>query len=145
MEAHRLGGRRVVVLLVDSNIFIYIAEGLIPLSSFAKTLEASYIILVPDRVIEELANLSSTGSHYESKVAKKALEIATSISRVETTSASRADDAIVELAVKIKSEGKPVVVATADRELRARLREIGVPTMYYRKSRGELELEWEPL
>jgi len=55
-----------------------------------------------------------------------------------------ADDAIVALALNLKGSCR-VVVATNDRSLRRRLRGLGVPTMYYRRARGGLEVDWHPL
>ncbi|MEM1851053.1 MAG: PIN domain-containing protein [Acidilobaceae archaeon] len=130
--------------MVDTNVLLYIAKGLIPLSSLMDVLGASYKVVVPDKVVEELKILMSSNKGFKSRLAKRALEVVQEIAIIEPTSVHKADDAVIELALRFKNVSK-VVVATADKELRSRLREVGIPTLYYRESRGGLELEWEPL
>ncbi|MEM0490956.1 MAG: PIN domain-containing protein [Acidilobaceae archaeon] len=144
MEANRVGHCRSLILILDSNMLIYIAKGLIPLSSLGDILESIYKLVVPSRVIEELKSISMRGG-LEGKYARKALELLNNINvEVALVDSNRADDAIVDLALKFKSECR-VVVATSDRELRSRLKSLSIPTLYYRVSRGSVELEWLPL
>lgn len=57
--------------------------------------------------------------------------------RVVEVDAGSADDALVALALNDAG----LIVATADNELRRRLRELGLPNIYYRRSKHGLMLE----
>ncbi len=56
---------------------------------------------------------------------------------VDVDGAGSADDALLLLALR----SPDTIVATADNELRRRLREHGLPNIYYRRSRHGLMLE----
>ena len=146
MEADRLGGCKRIVLILDTNMAIYMAQGLFSADSILDALGFPYLILVTPPVLEELRRIASSGRPSEARRASRALEVLEREGYIEAGEAGeRADDSIVSLAVKLKSSGCRVVVATSDRELRRRLRSLGVPTLYYRESRGSVEVEWEPI
>ncbi len=149
MEADRLGLRervRGIALVADSNFLMQIASGLVAPSMILDALEASYTLLVPRRVVEELGLLASRGPRPSvRRLASRALWLLERLGAVVVdVEASNADDAVEALAAKLRGEGLRVVVATSDRALRGRLRWRGIPSLYYRESEGRLELEWEP-
>ncbi|MCE4602933.1 MAG: 30S processome protein Utp24 [Desulfurococcales archaeon] len=145
MEASRLGNTKRIALL-DTNTLIYMAQGLIPPSTLLE--EAGYPRLATtSRVVEELEKISTLGKPSTSRAAKAALKLLhrLDIEVLEWTGAGDADDSLEAVALQLKHSGVSVIVATSDKTLRSRLRLHGIPTLYYRESRGGVELEWEPL
>ncbi|MFN4046377.1 MAG: PIN domain-containing protein [Acidilobaceae archaeon] len=142
MEAGRLGCRGGVTLILDSNMAMYIVRGLVTLSSIGGALDSMFNVIVPVAVLRELESIASSQS-YRGRVALRALEALRNMASTVETLSTNPDDAIVEAALKLKD--CRVVVATSDRELRKRLRTHGISTLYYRKSKGGVELEWSPL
>ncbi|MCX8195798.1 MAG: hypothetical protein N3F67_01780 [Acidilobaceae archaeon] len=138
MEVNRLGDCRAVILLFDANMLILLSSGAFPFSRLDEAVESSYVAVVPSSVVEELRRLAERGS----RASKRALEFASAFKVVET--AGNADDALVELALGLKGRCR-VIVATSDADLRRRLRSLGIPTLYYRESRRDVELDWRPL
>ena len=138
--------RRRVVLL-DSNTLIYIISGLIALDDIVEAAGGPGIELATtDAVVEELKAMAERGRGLRSRRARSALDLMerTRISVVET-GLQDADDSLEAAALRLKGEGVIVYVATSDRELRRRLRIHGLPTIYYRESKGGVEAEWEPI
>ena len=94
--------------------------------------------LVPRQVLEELTALAGRASSlHRRRAARLALSAVRSRCRVVDVEAATADDALVKLAL----EDGGLIVVTADNELRRRLRELGLPNIYYRRSRHGMELE----
>lgn len=150
MEANRLGSSKGVariIVVVDSSFLVQLAEGIIAPSMVLEALEASFRFVAPRQVVNELERLAN--EHPKPKVRRAARRALWMIGRlgvaVEEVEAGNADDAIESLARRLKGESLSVVVATNDRELRRRLRSLGIPSLYYRESSGRLELEWEIL
>lgn len=149
MEANRLGARKGITLLVDTNMLMLIAKGVITPTHIMEALEASYTILVPESVLVELERLArSPPNPSTARIAKRALELLSSrrikYTVVESRVPGSVDDDLISLSIKMKSSGVRVIVATSDRGLRRRLRSHGVPTLYYRESEGLLEADWLP-
>jgi RNA polymerase subunit RPABC4/transcription elongation factor Spt4 len=85
------------------------------------------------------------GGGLRSRIARRALNLVEEVGVVVLGEVEGGvDDVIVALALSLKSRCR-VIVATNDRVLRRRLRRIGVPTMYYRRARGGLEVDWHPV
>jgi len=94
-----------------------------------------YYVIGP--VVKELKKIISHGGVKERKAAKLALELVKKKCRVIEVSLSpnkSADDLLLEIALR---EG--FIVATNDRVLRRRLREAGVPEIYFREEKQLLE------
>ncbi|MCS7106868.1 MAG: hypothetical protein NZ902_02020 [Acidilobaceae archaeon] len=141
MEVDRLGHCRGIVLLLDTNMILLLAGGEVSLARLEQVLEMPFVPLVPSSVMEELRSLSS---RHEARVPRRALELVQVMGAKVVETRGSADDSLVELAMNLKSKCR-VVVATSDRELRSRLKLMGIPTLYYRAARGDVELEWSPL
>lgn len=141
MEADRLGDCRGIVLLLDTNMLLLIASGDVSVTRLEQVLEMPFVALVPSAVLRELHSLSSRP---EGRAARRALELLQSMGTKVVESEGSADDSLVELSATLKGRCR-VVVATSDRELRSRLKQLGVPTLYYRATRGDVELDWAPL
>jgi len=144
MEAGWLGSVKRIVI-VDTNTLIYIARGMISPSNIFQ--ETGYNVLATtSKVIDELKRLSSTGKPLEMRISRTALSLIDrlGVKVIEWRGYGDADDSIESIAIELKYRGHIVFVATSDRELRNRLRLHGIPTLYYRESKGSVELEWEP-
>jgi rRNA-processing protein FCF1 len=99
---------------------------------------AQFIVIKPIR--EEIERLSSRSSQL-GRNAKFALSLLSKCEEVddEVKAAGTVDDALVNYARRHR-----VIVATTDRRLRKRLRDINVPVIYLR-GRSRLELEGFPV
>jgi len=143
VEASWLGGCSRLVVILDTSMLLDIARGLIPLSSISEAVELAYELVVPSSVLRELEGISRS-SGVKSRYARRALELLEVAGvKVYDDRLSDADEAIVELALNLKGKCS-VVVATNDKALRRRLRSLDIPTAYYRRARGGLEVEWLP-
>ncbi len=147
MEADRLGLRKRIAVIVDSNFLLLVAEGLVAPSMVLDALERSFQLVVPTVVVEELRRLSAEApKHRVRRLARSALLLlergVIEHSIVEAPPAGEVDDSILLLALSMRGEGIPVVVATSDRGLRRRLRTHGIPTVYLRESSRRLEVDW---
>jgi Uncharacterized proteins of PilT N-term./Vapc superfamily len=141
MEADRLGGCKGLVVVLDTSVVLDIARGVIPLSSIDDALLSSYKLVTLKGVLEELSRIASGGG-LRSRIARRALNLVEEVGVIVLDEATgRVDDALVSVALSLKGRCR-VIVATNDRALRRRLRRVGVPTMYYRRARGGLEVEW---
>ncbi len=149
MEADRLGIRQRVIVMVDTNILIGLASGLITQYLIGEALETLYILGVPGSVVRELERLAESSPSLKTrKLARRALDILASNKLqhivLETMDAGDVDDEILLTAVELKNKGYRIVVATNDKGLRKRLRSHGIPTLYYRETEGLMEVEWLP-
>ena len=152
MEANRLGvcpplDRRRLIILVDTNLLIYMAQGLVTPSMILDAVERSYALVVCEQVIRELATLSEQAPKASTRrLSKRALDLLGMLNAcVAECPGEEADDAILLYALSLARSGAPVLIATSDRGLRRRARSHGIPTLYYRESERRLEADWEPL
>ncbi len=144
MEVNRLGGCNSVIVVLDTSIIIDIARGIIPVSSIGDVIAGAFKMIVPRGVLEELSRIAESRG-LKSKIARRALKLVEEVGVIIVEEfPGEADDAITALALSLKSLCR-VIVATNDRILRRRLREAGIPTMYYRRARGGLEVDWYPV
>ncbi len=134
-----------LTLLLDTNFLLMMARGLVAPSLIGDALKVSYTLATSSAVVEELERLASRGD-LRAREASFALSLLERLGVMVIRSAERsADKSLVDIATRLKGEGARVAVATSDRELRRRLREAGVATLYYREEGSIVELEWEPL
>ena len=147
MEINRLGNSEGVktIIIIDTNFLIMMVKGLITPSMISEVIDLSYEMISPEAVRKELLELAEKSTKTSlRRYAKRALELAEKmkIKFIDNKYGNmKADDAIQALALDLKPLRKYVFVATSDRELRRRLRTIGIPSIYYRESERKLELE----
>ena len=147
MEANRLGNSERVktVIIIDTNFLIMMVKGLITPSMISEAIDLSYEMISPEAVRRELLELAERSTKTSlRKHAKRALELAEKMKIKfidDKYENMKADDAIQALALDLKPIRKYIFVATSDRELRRRLRRIGIQSIYYRESERRLELE----
>lgn len=146
MEINRLGASKQVnpKVILDSNIIIMLGQGVITLSMFYDILEQKVELITTTSVIEELKKIASLNK--DKKIYKEInfglnLINVNKVPIIDTTEID-ADDSIFHASLELKNRGEIVYVATNDKELRSRLRIIGIPTIYYRDSKSMLEIEW---
>ncbi|MCE4603569.1 MAG: hypothetical protein F7B20_01215 [Aeropyrum sp.] len=134
-----------VVVLLDTNTLLLIAKGLIAPSMIFEAINSSYRLATTGRIVEELKTLCTSGrGRLIKRRACYALELLNKlgVKVIDIESPIDADDSLVEASLVLKSSGHRVYVATSDKSLRRRLRSIGVPTIYLRRSSGRLEADW---
>jgi len=126
-------------VLVDSNfLFLPVSRGINIFSEVERLLnsKAEFIVLTP--VFDEIKRLTlKTKKLKLRKNAIFALNLAEKLTRMDFESYGRTvDDCLVEAALKYG-----FIVATGDMKLRKKLRSLGVPVIYPRKSGKYLVLE----
>ena len=134
MASDRLrGDRKEKVVILDSSAILSLFEFSIDLEDELTRLLGSYHILLPSPIFEELKFLSKNGKGKKRQNAKASLEL---IKRYEIMDAEGiGDDSLIYLAQKLNG-----IVVTNDRELRKRLRNASLKTIFLRgKSRLVLE------
>ncbi len=125
-------------VLVDSSFLMIAFE--LPLDVFGElekilSVQVEPVILPP--VVEELERLASRGKPKVRRIALSALKLADKCVRlnVERKQGETVDDYLVRVAKELK-----LPVATADLDLKRRLRSEGIPSAFLRGGR-KLELE----
>lgn len=130
--------RRIGVLL-DTNILMLISRGIDVFTQIEELLEAKPEYYVLEPVIKELEKIIAQGGVKERKAAKLALELIRKkcrIIEVPLTPGKTVDDLLLEIAFR-----RGFIIATNDRELRKRLREMGIPEIYFREEKQLLEAQ----
>jgi len=130
---------RKIGVLLDTNILMLIGRGIDIFTQIEELLDTKPEYYVIEPVVKELEKIFAHGGVKERKAAKLALELVKKRCRVIEISLSpdkSADDLLLEIALR---EG--FIVATNDRELRRRLREAGIPEIYFREEKQLLEAQ----
>ena len=120
-------------VILDSSAVMTLFEFSIDLEDELTRLLGKFHIVVPRPIFEELKLLSEKGKGKKKLIAKPSLEL---IKKYEIVNAEgNGDDAVLNLAKKLSG-----IVITNDRELRKRVKESSLQTIYLRgKSRLVLE------
>ncbi len=126
-------------VLLDTNMLMLLGKGVDVFEQIEEILltKPEYYVIKP--VIEELERIASRGGVKERKAARLALDIVKKKCRVidiERPRGVTVDDLILDIASKEK-----FIVATNDRVLRRRLREKGLPEIYFREEKHLLEAQ----
>jgi len=136
MAPHRLWrDREGKIVILDSSALMMLFEFSIDLEGELTRLLGRYHIVVPKPILEELEFLSEHGTGKKRFVAKSSLELVRRYNIVDTDDVERGDNAVFHLAQKLRG-----IVVTNDRELRKRLREASLRTIYLR-GKKQLALE----
>lgn len=127
------------IVVLDTNMLMLAASGVRVFEQIEEQLETRPRFVVLSPVLNELIKLSRTSAQSLRKQALLALELVrmfceiVDYGNVETSSV---DELIIRYAVENKA-----IVATNDRELRARLRAIGIPEAYFREESRRVVVE----
>ncbi len=124
-------------VIFDANFFFLPFQFKIDIFNEIESLIGRFEPIVLSTTLEELRKLSKTKSEKISRQALLALKLAKKckVIKANRRSGENYDDVIVRLARKHNS-----VVATNDSELRKKLREEGVPTIFLRQ-KAYLQIE----
>ncbi|BEP18622.1 hypothetical protein PYJP_19740 [Pyrofollis japonicus] len=131
--------QRIRRIILDTSALMLLYDGVQVFEEAEELLLSKPECIVPKPVIEELERIASAKDKtlHQRRAARLALQVMEKKGCKIVDVGQSADDAIIELARALKD----AVVVTADNELRRRLRELGLPNIYYRKSRHGLMLE----
>ena len=122
----------------DSSALMLLYNGVSLFDDVAMLLASNPKCLVPAQVVQELRGLAESARQlHRRRAAGLALQVVESMCEIVEVDAANADEALIKLAVELPD----AIIVTADNELRRRLREIGLPNIYYRRSRHDMELE----
>jgi rRNA-processing protein FCF1 len=134
-----------VKVILDTNFIIEISKGTVAPSMIDEVLNAKYLLITTDSIVEELNEMSKHNDEL-SRMARASLEIIRRLKiEVVPTDIADGDESIVSLAKRLKSEDEPVVVATLDKELQKKLRKAAVPYISLRNRGKRLGLSWDLL
>ena len=138
MGTDKVAGK--VYAVLDSNALLQIYRGVGLFEQIEESLDVKPIYVCPDAVLKELEDIESRGGEL-SRAARLALEVATGICSELKTGEKSGDNSVIKAALELQEEGCKVLVVTSDRELRKRLRTLGIKTVYYRESQHRFEVE----
>ncbi len=129
MEADRSRKDKVKSAVLDTNVLIYIFTQKVDLLDQLRELGFKKF-LVPDRVFEELKNLSISLTGKEKRAAKLAIKLVESCGDCEIVESNTVgtDDALLQVAKKFGA-----TLITNDKNLRRRANEEGIETGYLRE------------
>ncbi len=129
MEADRSGKDKVKSAVLDTNVLIYIFTQKVDLLDQLRELGFKKF-LVPDRVFEELKNLSISLTGKEKRAAKLAIKLVENCRDCEIVESNTVgtDDALLQVAKKFGA-----TLITNDKNLRRRANEEGIETGYLRE------------
>lgn len=129
-----------ILILLDTNTLIQLYEGGNLFEDIEGSLDVSPIYICPDAVLAELEKFSLKTDEL-GRASRLALNIAKNKCKIMNTGEISGDRALIKLAYELTKKGERVMVATSDRELRKRLSQMGIRTIYYRKTQHRFEVE----
>ncbi len=135
MASYRIRGNRAEgrIVVLDSSAAMMPFEFLIDLEDELTRILGKFRIVVPSSVYDELVFLSKEGKGRKKRLAKPALDLIKNYEKIKTF--ENADDSVLSLALKMNG-----IVLTNDKELRKKVRENNLNTIYLRgKQRLVLE------
>jgi hypothetical protein len=137
--SRELPRERIAKAIYDASILMLLYDGVDVFSDVSELLGSEPECIVPKSVLAELERIAAGEGWKKTRAAKLALEVVARRScKVIDTGDTRGDEAIITLALTLRD----AIPVTADNELRRRLREKGIPNIYYRRSRHKLMLEY---
>lgn len=113
------------IVVLDTNALMMPVELDVRVFDELSRLLGGIELVVPRAIVSELRSLAESGSGVEARAARVGLDLARDRCREIETEASTGDASIVELANAAMID----YVVTNDRELRARILEIGTPVI----------------
>jgi len=123
--------------VLDASVLMLIYDGVAIFEEIENVLGSIPKCVVPKQVLDELEKIARRGQPKKRRAALLALDVIKRNCSIVEPSGATGDDAIIDY-VASDCDAIPV---TADRELRRRLRERGIPHIYYRAEKKGLELE----
>lgn len=131
-----------VILVLDTNIVIWIIEQAgEPLSTLLDEISeivGKPVIVCPSSVIDELKRLALRHLRIRKLLNTLGSRYFPPCIIVETSAGGSADRDLQEISLELARQGKKVIVATNDVELRRRLRRMGIHVAYVRSASRSL-------
>ncbi|MCP8305675.1 MAG: 30S processome protein Utp24 [archaeon] len=121
------------VLLDTSFILLLASKPLASIREMGDALGKAELLLLKD-TIKELEAISKRSSIKRSKLARSALDFARNLEVIDYIGEGTVDDKILKCALE-----KDLIVATMDRELRRKLRAMGLPVITLKGDRVMVE------
>jgi len=131
---------RIKCVLLDASILMLAYEGVDVLGEIERILDSKPKCLVLKPTLEELERLAVKAKPKRRIAARFAIELIKRYCEVVDYKSCKDEDPDT-LFLRFVLEHGDVMPVTADNELRRRLREKGIPNIYYRRERHGLELE----
>ena len=136
MASHRVrGDSKKQVVLLDTSAIIMMFEFHVNIDDELTRILGSYQLYVPQRVLKELEILALKGKGKQQRLAKASLKLASIYKVYPGFSELNGDDAVIAAAEECSG-----IVVTNDRELRKRLREKSLRSIFLR-GKAHLMLE----
>lgn len=133
------GCERLRRVVYDASILMLLYDGIPVFEDAERVLETKPECIVPRQVVEELERIASSREVKRRRRALLALQVVREREcRIIDVEGVRTGDDAILLYVLRDCRSLP---ATADKELRRRLREKGIPHLFYKAERGGLVLE----
>lgn len=130
---------RVFKVALDTNVLLMIADGVRVFDHIEEELETKpeYLVITPVLTeLKKLAALGSTSLSRKASLALRAVELYCKVVDYPLLPGEKVDDALVRFASETGA-----IVATNDRELRAKLRERGLSEIYLREESMRMRFE----
>jgi len=121
------------ILLDASFILLLVSKPIASFREMEDVLGKAELLLLKD-TINEIEGISKGSSLKRSKLAKLTLEFARNLEHIDYAGEGTVDDKILNCALE-----KKLIVATMDRELRRKLRTIGLPVITLKGDRIFIE------
>ena len=129
--------QRCLEVVLDTNFIILLSEYPYLIDELNEVVPFRSVCVLLTAVLEELEAVSKRLGEVRRRMLGKILEVLRGRCVVVDAGRSRVvDEAIIDYA-----RGHRAVVATNDRELRRRLREMGIPNVFFREESRRLEYE----
>ncbi|MGC8982405.1 MAG: PIN domain-containing protein [Desulfurococcaceae archaeon] len=130
---------RAPLVLLDANMLMLAANGIRVFEHIEEQLASKprYLILRP--VYNELVKIATTGPpqvRRKALFALKLVEVFCEVVDYGDESSTSVDDLIIKYALENRA-----IVATNDRELRSKLRKLGIPEAYFREESRRVVVE----
>ncbi|MGC9011972.1 PIN domain-containing protein [Thermogladius sp.] len=133
------GQQRSLEIVLDTNFVVILSEHPHLISQLESITEYPSKCVLLSVVLRELETVSRQLGSTKRRLLERVLDhLKHRCSVVDFETAPDVDQAIIEYA---SGRGCLVAVATNDRELRRRLREAGIPSIYFREESRRLEYE----
>lgn len=130
--------RRVRVVL-DSNMLMLMADGVAVLDHLREELETEPLFIVISPVIMELEKIARSSEGKLKRQATFAIELARRLCVIvdyPLKEGEGVDDGLIRYAIENEA-----IVATNDKELRSRLRMLGIPNAYLREESMRIKVD----
>ncbi|HEW63542.1 PIN domain-containing protein [Fervidicoccus fontis] len=144
MEIGRMGDLEVIkniYVVLDTNFLFMHLRKFDVFEEISSLINYKPEFICLESVLNELEKLERKNRKNDNEI-KKRIGLIKEKCELQKSNYFSADKDILEIALNLTEKGI-VIVATNDRELRRKLRQIGIKSIYYRESENSLETDFE--